>query len=180
MICYKFSRKHPCHNWLFNSLTSGVGSCYQTETAINGSVVLVADESPWPCGTPSWYTPLSWTILSEQKNLHLFLSQHICVFSKTSVRPSIRHTFLAMFLSSYHPEIFRRYYHWETWCPCKRSEVKGQGHRGHDPIQRLRNFSRSHQPKWPLLKLITSAIFTSHQSNLADVVFKNIGHFSLI
>ena len=46
--------------------------------------------------------------------------------------------------------------------------------------QRLRNFSRSHQPKWPLLKLITSAIFTSHQSNLADVVFRNIGHFSSI
>ena len=25
---------------------------------INVSVVLGADESPWPCGTPSWYTPL--------------------------------------------------------------------------------------------------------------------------
>ena len=81
-----FLPKHLRHNWLFNSLTSGVGNCYQTETAINGSVVLGADESPWPCSTPSWYTPLSWTILSEQKNLHLFLSQHICVFSKTSVR----------------------------------------------------------------------------------------------
>ena len=23
-----------------------------------------------------------------------------------------------IFLSSYHPEIFRRYYHWQTWCPC--------------------------------------------------------------
>ena len=44
------------------------------------SVVLGADESPWPCDTPSWYTPLSWVILSKQKNLHLFLSQHICVF----------------------------------------------------------------------------------------------------
>ena len=31
---------------------------------INGSVVLGADESPWPCGTPSWYTPLSWMILT--------------------------------------------------------------------------------------------------------------------
>ena len=41
---------------------------------INGSVVLGADESPWACGTPSWYTPLSWTILSKQKNLHLFSS----------------------------------------------------------------------------------------------------------
>ena len=32
------------------------------------------------------YTPLSWMILSKQKNLHLFSSQYICVFSKTSVR----------------------------------------------------------------------------------------------
>ena len=55
---------------------------------INGSVVLGADESPWPCGTPSWYTPLSWMILSKQKNLHLFSSQYICVFSLK--RPSIR------------------------------------------------------------------------------------------
>ena len=58
--------------------------------SINGSVVLGADESPWPCGTPSWYTPLSWMILSKQKNLHLFSSQYICVFSKMSVRPSVR------------------------------------------------------------------------------------------
>ena len=60
-----------------------------SETAINGSVVLGADESPWPCGTPSWYTPLSWTILSEENNLHLFLSQLICVFSKMSVPLSV-------------------------------------------------------------------------------------------
>ena len=56
---------------------------------INGSVVLGADESPWPCGNPSWYTPLSWMILSKQKDLHLFSSQYICVFSKTSIRPSV-------------------------------------------------------------------------------------------
>ena len=35
-------------------------------------MVLGADESPWPCSTPSWYTPLSWMILSKQKNLLLF------------------------------------------------------------------------------------------------------------
>ena len=31
-----------------------------------------------------------------------------------------------MFLSSYHHEFFRSYYHWQKWCPCKRSrsEVK--------------------------------------------------------
>ena len=47
-------------------------------------------------------------------------------------------------------------------------------------LQRLRNFFWSHRPKWPLLKFITSAIFTSHQSNLADVSFINIGHFRSI
>ena len=37
-----------------------------------------------------------------------------------------------LFYTSYHPEIFRSYYHWQAWCPCKK--VKGQGHRDHDPI----------------------------------------------
>ena len=66
------------------------------------------------------------------------------VFSvRLSVRPSVRpsvclsvcHTFFTMFPSSYHHEIFRIYYHGQKWCPCKRSrsEVKGQGHIGHDP-----------------------------------------------
>ena len=36
----------------------------------------------------------------------------------------VRHTFLTMFLSLYHPEIFRNYYHWQTQCPCKRSRSK--------------------------------------------------------
>ena len=29
-----------------------------------------------------------------------------------------------MFLSSYHHEFFRSYYHWQKWCPCKRSRSK--------------------------------------------------------
>ena len=71
------------------------GMSVRPSVYINGSVVLGADESPWPCGTPSWYTPLSWMILSKQKNLHLFSSQYICVFSKMSVRPSIWRGFRA-------------------------------------------------------------------------------------
>ena len=47
-ICYKFSCRHPCHNWLFNSLTFCVGSCYQTETA-----------NQWVCGTGSWWVTLA-------------------------------------------------------------------------------------------------------------------------
>ena len=39
-------------------------------------------------------------------------------------RLSVCHTFLTMFRSWFHPEIFRSYYHWQTWCPCKRSIVK--------------------------------------------------------
>ena len=43
-----------------------------------------------------------------------------------SVRLSVRHTFLTMFPSSYHHEIFRSLYQWQKWRPCKRSrsEVK--------------------------------------------------------
>ena len=62
---------------------------------------------------------------------------------RPSVRPSVRlsvclsvcHTFLTMFPSSYHHKIFGSYYQWQKWRPCKRSrsEVKGQGHRGHNP-----------------------------------------------
>ena len=53
-----------------------------------------------------------------------------------SVCLSVCHTFFTMFLSSYHHEIFTSYYHCQRWCPCKRSRsgVKGQGHRGQNPI----------------------------------------------
>ena len=41
-----------------------------------------------------------------------------------SVRLSVCHTFLTMFPSSYHHEIFRSYYQWQKWHPCKRSRSK--------------------------------------------------------
>ena len=52
---------------------------------------------------------------------------YVCLF--------VCHTYLTMFPSSYHHEIFRSRYQW-LWRPCKRltSEVKGQGHRGQHPI----------------------------------------------
>ena len=43
---------------------------------------------------------------------------------RPSVCPSVRHTFLTMFPSSYHHEIFRSYYEWQKWRPCKRSRSK--------------------------------------------------------
>ena len=39
----------------------------------------------------------------------------------TDVRLCVRHTFFTMFPSSYHHEIFRSYYQWQKWRPCKRS-----------------------------------------------------------
>ena len=70
--------------------------------------------------------------LAATKQLYEWFSPSVC----PSVRPSVRHTFLTMFPSSYHHEIFRSYYQWQKWRPCKRSrsEVKGQSHRGHNPI----------------------------------------------
>ena len=43
-----------------------------------------------------------------------------------SIRPSVCasvHHF-TMFPSSYHQEIFKSYYQWQKWCPCKRSRSK--------------------------------------------------------
>ena len=59
----------------------------------------------------------------------------ICLSVRPSVCLSVCHTFLTMFPSLYHHEIFGSYYQWQKWRPCKRSrsEVKGQGHRGHNP-----------------------------------------------
>ena len=63
-------------------------------------------------------------------------------FKNTSVRPSISlsvclsHHFFTMFLSTYHHEIFRSYYHWHKWCPSKRSrlQARGQGSRCQNTI----------------------------------------------
>ena len=59
-----------------------------------------------------------------------------------SVRPSVRHIFFTMFASWYHHEIFRSYYHWQKWRPCKRSrsEVKAQGH-SNTQINRFRTLT---------------------------------------
>ena len=68
IIRYELSRKHPCHNWLFNSLTSCVGSCYQTETA-----------NQWVCGTGSWWVTLT---LRYSHSLEWFwVSRRIFIYS---------------------------------------------------------------------------------------------------
>ena len=75
------------------------------------------------------------TFLAATKQLYEWFSPSVCLSVRPSVRLSVCHTFLTMFQSSHHHEIFRSYYQWQKWRPCKRSrsEVKGQGHRGHDP-----------------------------------------------
>ena len=69
--------------------------------------------------------------LAATKQLYKWYFPSVC----PSVCLSVCHTFLTMFPSSYHHEIFRSYYQRQKWRPCKRSrsEVKGQGHRGHNP-----------------------------------------------
>ena len=69
--------------------------------------------------------------LAATKQLYEWSFPSVCL----SVCLSVCHTFLTMFPSSYHHEIFRSYYQWQKWRPCKRSrsEVKGQGHRGQHP-----------------------------------------------
>ena len=96
-------------------------------------------------------TPTSWMIAvfsCDQAALWMVQSVRPSVRPSVclSVRPSVCHTFLTMFPSSYHHEIFRSYYQWQKWRPCKRSrsEVKGQGHRGHDPNFRFQTVT----PVW--------------------------------
>ena len=68
--------------------------------------------------------------------IYLPIAFQLYEWSCPSARPSVRHTFLTMFLSSYHHEIFRSYYHWQKRYPSKRSrsKIKGQGHRDQDPM----------------------------------------------
>ena len=65
--------------------------------------------------------------LAATKQLNEWFSPSVCLSVCLSVRPSVRHTLLTIFPSSYHHEIFRSYYQWQKWRPCKRSrsEVKG-------------------------------------------------------
>ena len=80
----------------------------------------------------------------DQAALQMVFS--VCLSVRLSVCLSVCHTFFTMFPSSYHHEIFRSYYQWQKWRPCKRSrsEVKGQGHWGHDPNFRFRTVT----PVW--------------------------------
>ena len=73
----------------------------------------------WPrCATR--YAYVSTLFLAATKRLYEWYFPSVC----TSVRPSVLHTFLTMFPSSYHHEIFRSYYQWQKWRPCQKSRSK--------------------------------------------------------
>ena len=95
-------------------------------------VTLAGPKSHTRAKMSHWSVIMSFvTFLAATKQLNEWYFPSV----RLSVRPSVCDTFLTMFPSSYHHEIFRSCYQWQMWRPCKksRSEVKGQGHRGHDP-----------------------------------------------
>ena len=76
------------------------------------------------------------TFSAPTKQLYEWSCPSVCPYVRPSVRPCIMAAeikfsedirpshFSTMFSSSYHHENFRRYYQWQTWCPCKRSRSK--------------------------------------------------------
>ena len=136
------------------------------------------------CDPLYYFRPPYHHFLAATKQLQEWLFPSVRLSVRPSVHLSICDTFFTMFLSSYHHEIFRNDYQWQKWCPCKRSrsEVKGQGHRGHDPIQPFpdRNFSsNSHMVmKW-CIKLDVAQercpiVFEGHPSNFKVTRLKRL------
>ena len=85
------------------------------------SVRLSAPLSRIPCLLCNAYSS-GWIFSCDQAAIWLVLS--VCPSVRPSVCLSVRHTFFTMFPSSYHHEIFRSYYQWQKWRPCKRSRSK--------------------------------------------------------
>ena len=97
---------------------------------------------------------------------------------------SVCHTFFTMFLSSYHHEIFRSYYHWQKWRPCKsegqRSKVKVTEVK--TPLSRFRTVTPVwvHMWRWNdarslmLLRKGALLFFRGHPSNFKVTRLKKI------
>ena len=73
----------------------------------------------------NWYISPNMSVwkfifLAATKQLYEWFGS-VCLSVRLSVCLSVRHTFLTMFPSSYHHEIFRSCYQWQKWHPCKRS-----------------------------------------------------------
>ena len=77
----------------------------------------------------------------DQAALRTLLSVRVCVIPSVCLSVCLSHLLhftctLHMYPSSYNYQIFRSDYQWQKWCPRKmsRSEIKGQGHIGQNPI----------------------------------------------
>ena len=79
-------------------------------------------EFPWR----EWQKILGWQSrdLAKWAWLSVFSCDQAALWMVQFVRLSVCHTFLTMFPSSYHHKIFRSYYQWQKWRPCKRSRLK--------------------------------------------------------
>ena len=120
MFCHCIISCPRCACWLY---------CYMVSSY--DDIQLYQIPLPWGY-VFHWFLLFPFLAATKQLSEHLFplvrpsVGLFVCL--------SVRHNFLTMFLSLYHLEIFRGYYHRQTWCRCIRSNIKGQGHRGHDLI----------------------------------------------
>ena len=80
--------------------------------SLPGTQFLIQDIQCWRLIKHHWTTFLSENIFScDQAALQMVFAS-VCPSVRLSVRLSVCHTFLTMFQSSYHHEIFRSYYQW--------------------------------------------------------------------
>ena len=88
--------------------------------------------------------------LAATKQLYEWFSPSARLSVGTSVCPSLCHTFFNHVSSSYHHENYSSYYQCQKWYPCKRSrsEVKGQGHRGTNPLSGFRTITLVWMMTW--------------------------------
>ena len=83
--------------------------CTKNKITIDFVIFIFSVYTPWANLLPELFS-------AATKQLYEWSSPSLCL--------SVCHTFLTMFPSSYHHEIFRSYYQWQKWRPCKRSRSK--------------------------------------------------------
>ena len=140
--------------------------------------------------TSTFAQPIFFQVVTSVVICHLFSCFELRPSSSMnrSVRLSVCHTVFAMFPSSYHHEIFRSYFQWQKWGPCKRSRSKSNF-----KVTRLNkssiltqiggfpdcnsSLSSSMAKKWrtklDVVKKICLIIFQSHSSNFKVTRDKN-------
>ena len=113
------ARRNPVF-WYKNRLSRYGYFHYKYKTVIRPSYLYNVNSCTWKmtslCSDPDIL------FLAATKQLYKWYFPSV----RLSVRPSVCHTFFTMFPSSYHHEIFRSYYQWQQWRPCRwsRSKVK--------------------------------------------------------